>query len=191
MCGLSPAPNRFKGDVHTMVGWVPYLEVKCVNCEVYLILSSIILVLYDIQSTNPNFFSLLGQTFLVFRRKDLYLVITQKLTFMKSGRFHMKSGGFHKISRFMWNPPTKLINQIFQEKLQFYGVLWEGYVMFSHEIRWDFMWNLLDFERPIARNGKPYVLFVGLRYMNWNFSDRQSENKNHQRQINHNILVYW
>ena len=87
MCGLSPAPNRFKGDVHTMVGWVPYLEVKCVNCEVYLILSSIILVLYDIQSTNPNFFSLLGQTFLVFRRKDLYLVITQKLTFMKSGRF--------------------------------------------------------------------------------------------------------
>ena len=47
--------------------------------------------------------------------------------------------------------------------------LWEGYVMFSHEIQWDFMWNLLDFERPIARNGKPYVLFVGLRYMNWNF----------------------
>ena len=28
---------------------------------------------------------------LVFRKKDLYLVITQKLTFMKSGRFHVKS----------------------------------------------------------------------------------------------------
>ena len=33
-----------------------------------------------------------------FDRKTLYLIITQKLTFMKSGRFHtdfMKSGGFH------------------------------------------------------------------------------------------------
>ena len=29
--------------------------------------------------------------FLVFRKKDLYLIITQKLTFMKSGGFHLKS----------------------------------------------------------------------------------------------------
>ena len=34
--------------------------------------------------------------FLVFRKKDLYLVITQKLTFMKSGGFHVD---------FIWNPP--------------------------------------------------------------------------------------
>ena len=32
---------------------------------------------------------------LVFRKKDLYLIITQKLTFMKSGGFQVKSGGFH------------------------------------------------------------------------------------------------
>ena len=36
---------------------------------------------------------------LVFRKKDLYLIITQKLTFMKSGGFQVKSGGFHG-----WNP---------------------------------------------------------------------------------------
>ena len=44
------------------------------------------------------------------------------------------------------------ISQIkyFKKALQFYGVLWEGYVMFSHESR-------RIFERPIARNGKPYV----------------------------------
>ena len=34
---------------------------------------------------------------LVFRKKDLYLVITQKLIFMKSGGFHVKSGGFCEI----------------------------------------------------------------------------------------------
>ena len=28
---------------------------------------------------------------MVFRKKDLYLIITQKLTFMKSGGFHLKS----------------------------------------------------------------------------------------------------
>ena len=33
--------------------------------------------------------------YLVFRKKDLYLIITQKLTFMKSGGFQVKSGGFH------------------------------------------------------------------------------------------------
>ena len=35
---------------------------------------------------------------LVFRKKDLYLVITQKLIILKSGRFHVdftKSIGFH------------------------------------------------------------------------------------------------
>ena len=34
---------------------------------------------------------------LVFRKtKDLYLIMTQKLIILKSGRFHMKSGGFHR-----------------------------------------------------------------------------------------------
>ena len=40
---------------------------------------------------------LIAQVCLVFRKKDLYLVITQKLTFMKSGGFHadfMKSDRF-------------------------------------------------------------------------------------------------
>ena len=34
-------------------------------------------------------------TCLVFQKKDLYLIITQKLTFMKSGGFQVKSTGFH------------------------------------------------------------------------------------------------
>ena len=135
---------------------------------------------------------------LVFRKKDLYLVITQKLTFMKSGGFHMKasrfcadfmkssrfqvkSSGFHVDFRwnlvdFRWNPADFMWiscrfheicqiscgfheisrfhadfmkssrfhvkstyktykSNISRKTLQFYGVLWEGYVMFSHEIR--------------------------------------------------------
>ena len=70
---------------------------------------------------------------------------------------------------FMWNPPTKLINQIFQEKLFSFmeccGKAMSCFHMKSagfHEICWisqnlDFMWNPPDFERPIARNSKPYV----------------------------------
>ena len=42
---------------------------------------------------------------------------------MKSGRFHVKSS----------YKPYKSNNS--RKTLQFYGVLWEGYVMFSHEIR--------------------------------------------------------
>ena len=36
---------------------------------------------------------------LVFRKKELYLVITQKLSFMKSSWFHVD---------FTWNPPKTL-----------------------------------------------------------------------------------
>ena len=64
--------------------------------------------------------------FLVFQKKDLYLVIMQKLIFldfMKSGRFHMKSGGFHVKSTCK---PYKSNNS--RKTLQFYGVQWEGYV---------------------------------------------------------------
>ena len=70
---------------------------------------------------------------LVFRKKDLYLIITQKLTFMKSAGFcadFTKSGGFHVKSTY-----KTYKSNISRKTLQFYGVLWEGYVMFSHEIR--------------------------------------------------------
>ena len=33
---------------------------------------------------------------------------------------------------FMWNPPGNLINQRIQQKLQFHGVQWEGYVSWFH-----------------------------------------------------------
>ena len=116
---------------------------------------------------------------------------------MKFGRFHeiwqiscadfTKSGRFHvQISHadFMWNPPTNLINQIIQEKLfSFMECCEEGYVMFSHEIQqisWNppnFMWNLADFERPIARNGNPYVL--NFCVMSWSISIENSNHSNH------------
>ena len=84
--------------------------------------------------------------------------------FTKSSRFHMKSSGFHKIwwisceiwwisqnpADFMWNlvdfikscrfhvksTDKTYKSNISRKTLQFYGVLWEGYVMFSHEICW-------------------------------------------------------
>ena len=104
----------------------------------------------------------MGIISLVFRKKDLYLVITQKLTFMKSGGFHvdfMKSGRFHvKSSGFHVKSTYKTYkSNISRKTLQFFGVLWKGYVIFSHEIRW-ISRNPPDFERPtIARNGKAYV----------------------------------
>ena len=67
---------------------------------------------------------------LVFRKKDLYLVIIQKLTFMKSGGFHVKPTRFH--ADFRWNLAD--------------------FVQIS--------WNPPDFERPIAKNGKPYVFGI-------------------------------
>ena len=68
---------------------------------------------------------------LVFRKKDLYLVITQKLTFLISWN----------LADFRWNLPdfTPEICQISRVKSR---------------------WNPPDFERPIARNGKPYVSAV-------------------------------
>ena len=75
--------------------------------------------------TNQKDRNFLTADWLVFRKKDLYLIITQKLTFMKSGGFQVKSG-FHR-----WNPP------------------WNPSDLTGE----------IDFERPIARNGKPYVYF--------------------------------
>ena len=64
--------------------------------------------------------------------------------YVKSARFHVKST--YKTYK----------SNISRKSLQFYGVLWEGYVMFSHEIC-RISRNRPDFERPIARNGKPCV----------------------------------
>ena len=50
--------------------------------------------------------------------------------FMKSSRFQVKSGRFHMKSTY-----KTYKSNISRKTLQFYGVLWEGYVMFSHEIR--------------------------------------------------------
>ena len=44
--------------------------------------------------------------------------------------FHVKSGRFHVKSTY-----KTYKSNISRKTLQFYGVLWEGYVMFSHEIR--------------------------------------------------------
>ena len=60
---------------------------------------------------------------LVFRKKDLYLIITQKLTFMKSGGFQVKSGRFRmdfmKSANFRWNLPdfTHEIRRISKDQL--------------------------------------------------------------------------
>ena len=50
--------------------------------------------------------------------------------FMKSGGFQVKSGRFQVKSTY-----KSYKSNISRKTLQFYGVLWEGYVMFSHEIR--------------------------------------------------------
>ena len=87
----------------------------------------------------------------VFRKKDLYLITTQKLTFMKSGGFHtdfMKSGRFQvKSSRFNMDFMKSVRFQV--KSGGFHRISW-NLPDFTHEIR-------QDFERPIARNGKPYV----------------------------------
>ena len=55
---------------------------------------------------------------LVFRNKDLYLIITQKLTFMKSGGFQVKSG------RFQVKSTQNLIkSDVLNKTLQFGGCM--------------------------------------------------------------------
>ena len=59
---------------------------------------------------------------------------------VKSSRFQVKSSGFcvdfMKSGRFQVKSTYKTYkSNISRKTLQFYGVLWEGYVMFSHEIR--------------------------------------------------------
>ena len=110
---------------------------------------------------------LLKHLFLVFRKKDLYLVITRKLIFlifMKSGRFHVKFGGFHEIwqiTREIWwisCESRDIAFPLHSIKLKsFCWVIW--FIRFLggfHEIC-QISWNPADFERPIARNSNAYV----------------------------------
>ena len=68
------------------------LKWKCIYLET-------IVVIVSFNTLTRNFLILNSYTFLhiaheillVFRNKDLYLIITQKLTFMKSGGFQVKS----------------------------------------------------------------------------------------------------
>ena len=58
---------------------------------------------------------------------------------VKSSRFQVKSGRFHadfmKSGRFKVKSTYKTYkSNISRKTLQFYGVLWESYIMFSHEI---------------------------------------------------------
>ena len=99
---------------------------------------------------------------LVFRKKDLYLVITQKLIFMKSGGFceirqisceikrHSLPPALHKTEEFLL---SYLIYKVFR------WISWN-----PPDFTWnppDFTWNPPDFERPIARNGNAYVFVRG------------------------------
>ena len=67
---------------------------------------------------------------LVFRKKDLYLIITQKLTFMKSGRFHLKSGGFQVKSTH-----NLIKSDVSTKTIQFEWMQERGYDPGFHEIR--------------------------------------------------------
>ena len=108
---------------------------------------------HDLQTYLSSFDLFITEgTLLVFRKKDLYLIITQKLTFHEIRRISpvksvwnppdftreicMKSTGFHlKSTRF---------NEIHMKSTGF------------HEIRM----KSAGFRKTIARNGKPYVLHV-------------------------------
>ena len=103
-----------------------------------------------------------------FSRKTYTWVMTQKLTFMKSGRFHhrnlvdftLKYGGFHEIheiwqdftmksGRFhLWNPPKihKSAADVSAKTLQIWWM--QGLGTMTRDFRWnlpDFTWNLADF----------------------------------------------
>ena len=81
-------------------------------------------------------------TFLVFRKKDLYLAITQKLIFKKFGAFHVKSTC----------KPYKSNNS--RRTLQFYVVQWEGYVSGFHEIR------RISKDQQLPGMVRPMLLFI-------------------------------
>ena len=103
-------------------------------------------------------------SWLVFRKKDLYLIITQKLTFMKSGGFQVKS------------TQNLIKSDVSTKTLQFGGMHGGGYDPRFHEIQGhspspaciklnSFCWNIWFYKvlggfqvkskRPLARNCNP------------------------------------
>ena len=134
---------------------------------------------------------------LVFRfSKDLYLIMTQKLTFMKSSGFHMKSGRFQvKSSRFHVKSTQNLIkSDVSTKTLQFGGVQGGGYDPRFHEIQGhspspafiklnSFGWNICfykvlggfheirriscEIERPLARNCNPMFWILVFMTASW------------------------
>ena len=104
---------------------------------------------------------------LVFRKKDLYLIITQKLIFLKSG-------GFHEIWWISWNPAdfmkstqNLIKSDVSTKTLQFWGCRGEAMTQdfmkswfiapLLHSSNWRFGWNicfykvLADFMQVVFR----------------------------------------
>ena len=112
------------------------------------------------------------------------------VVFVKSGGFHMKTGSFHEIliglskeRPILGHHAKAHIHEIrwISDEIQWIsGEIWQiscGFHLKSARFCADFTWNLVDFmqispgihriswnpadfERPIARNGKPYVFLV-------------------------------
>ena len=84
-------------------------------------------------------------------------------------RFHVKSGRFHDIQQISCEIHLKTLKSNNSRKtLQFYGVQWEGYVSWFHmksgrfhEIH-QISCEIRNERRTIARNGKAYVLWLGI-----------------------------
>ena len=130
---------------------------------------------------SKNSYSKQQYTCLVFRKKDLYLIITQKLK-VKCGAFHMKCGTFHKMQCFSYEKhcafhekrcfswkvlhfsyekhlkslKTADSTQISHLDLVFHRVQREGH---SWKVPL-FMWKVPFFERPLARNCNPMFPFL-------------------------------
>ena len=108
----------------------------------------------------------LTRLYLVFRKKDLYLIIMQKLTFHEIWWILWNLVDFIWISwnlvDFRWNPLDFIwISWVKSTRfcMDFKGEIWQISWVKSGRFH---RWNLADFERPIARNGKPYVSFTFL-----------------------------
>ena len=85
---------------------------------------------------------------LVFRKKDLYLVITQKLIFLKSGGFHVKS------------TQNLIKSDVSTKTLQFAGVQGGGYDPGFHVKSSGFH----EIERPLARNCNPMCQLLDVTF---------------------------
>ena len=122
---------------------------------------------------------------MVFRKKDLYLIIMQKLIFLKSSGFHVKSSGFLEIH------PKLYKIRCFNQNSSVWGVQGGGYDPGFHEILVhspspafiklnSFGWNICfykvlggfhmksagfhEIERPLARNCNPMFWSVSIAW---------------------------